>query len=80
MEVYGPDLARMSELTDAIRSKTATSADVDEFMDLMHRTGRISEFQWKQYRDGRDVEMVLSSAMAIAGLILMVYLVDKLLK
>ena len=80
MVTYGPELARLSELTDRIRAKTARKDEVDEFMNLMYRTGRISEYQWKQYHDGRDVEMVLSTALVVAGLILVAYLLDKALK
>lgn len=80
MATYGPELARLAELTHRIRDKSATKDEMDEFMDLMYRTGRISEYQWKQYHDGRDVELVLGSALVVAGLILVAYLVDKALK
>lgn len=80
MVTYGPELARIAELHDLVRTNQATPQQRDEFMELMYRADRLTPKQYDDYKQGRFVETVVTSTLYVAGVMLLAYLVGKALK
>ncbi|MBS1569773.1 MAG: hypothetical protein JST45_10055 [Bacteroidetes bacterium] len=76
-EITGAELVRLTELHKLVSYKQASPAQQDEFMELMYRSGRLTDNQYKNYKNGQMVSVLVSSAMVIAGVYLLAKVLEK---
>lgn len=70
-------MARLYELNEKVRSKTATRLEQNELMKLLYESNSITETQYNNYLKGRNADDILSTALTIAGIVLLGYLLSK---
>ncbi|MCZ2129698.1 MAG: hypothetical protein LC109_05460 [Bacteroidia bacterium] len=73
------DYQRLLTLNQKVSSNSATQAEKDELMLLLYRNNSITRKQYDDYLAGRNIDDILGTALAIAGIVLLGYLLGKLL-
>lgn len=76
----GNDIHRLLDLNQKVKSGTATKADKDEYMLLLLNRGSITNKQYNDYLQGRNVDEIVEAALVIGGILLLGYALSKLLK
>ncbi len=73
------DYRRLSELGERVKGGIATKVEKDEFMELLHNNGSITDRQYQEYQNNQNMEEILNAALAIGAIILIAYLLKEIL-
>ena len=68
------NIERLIYLTDAVRNKTATKAEKDEWMLMLYNDGKISSTQYNKYLKDRNTDEILEATLAVVAIFLIGYL------
>ena len=71
------DVHRLLDLNQKIKSGTASKAEKDAYMKMLRQQGSITEKQYNDYIQGRNVEDIVSAALIIGGILLLGYLLTR---
>ncbi len=74
------DYNRILELSEKIKTKTATLSEKDEYMLFLLNNGSISKSQYQNYLDNKSNDEIIDTALTIGGIILFAYIISKILK
>lgn len=75
------DYDRLIYLNQKINNNTATKEEKDEYMYALYSNGNITKQQHDKYvSDSAMQEEIIKAALAIGGIILVAYLIEKLVK
>lgn len=69
--------ARLQELKRKVSAKTATKAEENELMELLHQNGSITRKQLEDYKKGENADRIMKAGLVIAGILLLGYLINK---
>jgi hypothetical protein len=80
--VKEPDIVndRLVQLVRKVKDKTATRAETDEFMKYMYDNGKIARWQYDDYQKNRRNQKIINAALAGAGLLLLIHLLNNALE
>jgi hypothetical protein len=75
------DYNRIQYLKDKVESKLATKKEEEEYMELLHKMGQISDSTYSGYlksnEEGKDSSLFTAAAVFIGGTMLIGYLLKK---
>lgn len=69
---------RIEELSNKVKSNTATKQEKDEYMLMLYNNGSITKNQYDKYINDKTSNDSLDAAVTIGGIILLGYLISKL--
>lgn len=72
------DYYKLQQLSDKVKSNTATQNEKDEYMLLLYNNGSITQNQYNKYITDKSNNESLGAAITIGGIILLGYLISKL--
>ena len=72
------DYYKLQQLSDKVKSNTATQNEKDEYMLLLYNNGSITKNQYDTYIADKSSNESLGAAITIGGIILLGYLIGKL--
>ncbi len=72
------DYYKLQQLSDKVKSNTATQLEKDEYMVLLYNNGSITKNQYDKYINDKNSTESLGAAITIGGIILLGYLISKL--
>jgi hypothetical protein len=72
------DYYKLQQLSDKVKSNTATQLEKDEYMVLLYNNGSITKNQYDKYNTDKSNNESLGAAITIGGIILLGYLIGKL--
>jgi hypothetical protein len=71
------DYYKLQQLSDKVKSNTATQLEKDEYMVLLYNNGSITKNQYDKYINDKNSNESLGAAITIGGIILLGYLISK---
>lgn len=71
------DYYKLQQLSDKVKSNTATQNEKDEYMLLLYNNGSITKNQYDTYITDKSSNESLGAAITIGGIILLGYLISK---
>jgi len=71
------DYYKLQQLSDKVKSNTATQLEKDEYMILLYNNGSITKNQYDKYINDKNSNESLGAAITIGGIILLGYLISK---
>jgi hypothetical protein len=69
---------RLQQLSNKVKSNTATQQEKDEYMLMLYNNGSITKNQYDKYIIDKSNNESLGAAVTIGGIILLGYLISKL--
>ena len=69
---------RLQQLSNKVKSNTATQQEKDEYMLMLYNNGSITKNQYDKYLSDKSSNESLGAAVTIGGIILLGYLISKL--
>ncbi|WP_347069210.1 hypothetical protein [Flavobacterium sp. WV_118_3] len=72
------DFEKLQYLNDKVKSNTATQKERDEYMSMLYNNGSITKNQYEKYIADKNSNDLLNTAITIAGILLLGYLISKL--
>jgi hypothetical protein len=69
---------RLQQLSNKVKSNTATQQEKDEYMLMLYNDGSITKNQYDKYNSDKSNNESLGAAVTIGGIILLGYLISKL--
>ena len=70
---------RLLVLNLKVKNNSASNSERDELMNLLYKNNSITKKQYDDYIAGRNIDDILKASIAIAGIVLLGYLLSKLL-
>lgn len=70
---------RLLVLNQKVKNNSASNSEKDELMSLLYKNNSITKKQYEDYLQGRNIDDILKASVAIAGIVLLGYLLSKLL-
>jgi hypothetical protein len=74
----GIDYQRLLSLSNKVKSNQASKPEKDEYMNLLYHNDSITQKQYNDYKQGRNVEEIINAALVIGGIVLLGYLLTKI--
>lgn len=74
------DYYKLQQLSDKVKSNTATQSEKDEYMSLLYNNGSITKNQYDKYITDKNSNESLGAAITIGGIILLGYIIGKLVE
>lgn len=74
------DYRRLLYLNKKLKNGTATQQEKDELINMLHRTGSVSDTQYRNYKSGNNPEEILNAVLIIAGIVLLGYILSQMAK
>lgn len=74
---------RLSFLGDKVKAGTASKAERDEFMLMLHQNGSITQKQYNDYLangNKTNTDEIVNAALAVGAVLLIGYLINELFK
>lgn len=71
------DIKRLFDLNQKVNNGTASNAEKDAYMQMLHQQGSITDKQYNDYIQGRNVDSLISAALIIGGIFLLGYLLTR---
>lgn len=72
------DYYRLQQLSDKVKSNTATEKEKDEYMLMLYNNGSITKNQYDKYLNDKSSSESFGAAITIGGILLLGYLISKL--
>lgn len=69
---------RLQQLSNKVKSNTATQQEKDEYMLMLYNNGSITKNQYDKYITDKSNNESFGAAVTIGGIILLGYLISKL--
>jgi hypothetical protein len=61
---------KISDLKTKIVKKTATQQEIDEYVDIFHDSGKLSDDLYKKYKRKQFVDDIVSTCVILGGIII----------
>ena len=72
------DYVKLQQLTDKVKSNTATLQEKDEYMLMLYQNNSITKSQYDKYLNDRNSTETIGAAITIGGIVLLGFLLGKL--
>lgn len=77
------DFQRLSYLGDRVREGLATKQEIDEYMQILYKSGNITQAQYNEYLSNSnksDKNEIVEAALAVGAVLLIGYLLKEIFK
>jgi hypothetical protein len=74
------DISQIEELREKIEDGTATQAEKDEYVEILHKTNSLDKFLYETYKNNEFVDNIMKTCIIIGGIIVTGTRINELLK
>ncbi|MDR2962759.1 MAG: hypothetical protein LBU90_03840 [Bacteroidales bacterium] len=74
------DYSRLKDLDEKVRNKTASEQEKLEYLEMLQKNESITKKQLDNYRNGKLKDDLITAGLAIGGMLLLAWLINKLIK
>ena len=72
------NINQLLSLNQKVLNHTATQKEIDDYMYLLYKNGSITQKQYSDFKEGRNVEDIIKAGLIIGGIVLLGYAIGKL--